>query len=47
MLLVLLTAYNAERAIEADALWYSAFLMAFLVIVFAALLNREKPHDDV
>lgn len=45
MLLVLLTAYNAQQAIEERSFWYSPFLIALAVIAFAALLQQEKRND--
>jgi hypothetical protein len=46
MLLVLLAAYNTQQALAQPRLWYSPFLSALAVIVFAALLQQVKRHDD-
>jgi hypothetical protein len=46
MLLVLLTAYNTQQALEERLVWYSPFLIALAVIVFAALLQQDKRNDD-
>jgi len=46
MLLVLISAYNAQQAINAETLWYSPFLIALAVIVLAALLQQERRDDD-
>lgn len=46
MLLVLLSAYNAQQTIDAQTVWYSPFLIALAVIALAALLQQEKRDDD-
>jgi len=40
-----LSAYNTEQAIKDQSSWYSPFLIALVVIAFAALLQQEKTND--
>ena len=42
---VMIITLTASQSLEQLTLWYSPFLMALLVIIFSALIQRDNKND--